>query len=117
MHNIYALKDALCEELEKYGDKEISAGTLEIVDTLAHALKNVNRIIADYEQEEEMYSGRSYRNSYNADTVRETALALGMIPVSEAETVMIRSVIPEQEPEWTWWENFKWQMSMLFANA
>lgn len=59
----------------------------------------------------------TYRNSYNADTVRETALALGMIPVSEAETVVIRSVIPEQEPEWTWWENFKWQMSMLFANA
>lgn len=70
MHNIYALKDALCDELEKYGDKEISAGTLEIVDTLAHALKNVNRIIADYEQEEEMYSGRSYRNSYNDSSYR-----------------------------------------------
>lgn len=70
MHKMYALKDALCDELEKYADKEISAGTLEIVDTLAHALKNVNRVIEDYEREEEMYNGRSYRNSYDDSSYR-----------------------------------------------
>lgn len=65
MHKIYALKDALCDELEKYGDKEITAGTLEIVDTLAHALKNVNRIISDYEEDEYSQTmGNSYRNNY-----------------------------------------------------
>ena len=59
----------------------------------------------------------TYRNSYDPDVVRETALALGMVPAAEVQTVAIRSFIPEQVPEWTWWENFKWQMSMLFANA
>jgi hypothetical protein len=59
----------------------------------------------------------TYRNSFDADTVRETALALGMIPASEARTVTVRSVVPVQEPQWTWWENLKWQMRMLFANA
>jgi len=59
----------------------------------------------------------TYRGSYDPAAVRETALALGMIPAAEAETIAIRTVIPEQEPEWTWWENFKWQLSQLFANA
>ena len=59
----------------------------------------------------------NYRNSYDPDAVRETALALGMIPAAEAETVVIRTAVPQQEPEWTWWENFKWQLSQLFANA
>ena len=59
----------------------------------------------------------TYRNSYDPEVVRETALALGMIPAAEAETIAIRTVIPQQEPEWTWWENFKWQLSQLFANA
>lgn len=66
MHKLYELKDALCEELEKYADKEISAGTLEIVDTLAHALKNINKVIEDGEAEEysNEYRGGSYRDSY-----------------------------------------------------
>ena len=69
MHKIYELKDALCDELEKYADKEISAGTLEIVDTLAHALKNINKIIEDSEAEEysNEYRGGSYRGSYGYD--------------------------------------------------
>lgn len=63
MHNIYKLKDMLCEELEKYGSKtELSGGTLEIVDKLAHAIKNIDKIIEAYEEQEQgSYDGGSYR--------------------------------------------------------
>jgi hypothetical protein len=46
MHAIYDLKDMLCEELEEYGDKQkMDIGDLEIVDKLAHAIKNIDKII------------------------------------------------------------------------
>lgn len=57
MHEIYELKEMLCEELEKYGAKgDLSAGELEIVDKLAHTVKNLGKIIEMYDEEEE-YSG------------------------------------------------------------
>lgn len=70
MHELYKLKDMLMEELEEYGRKnEITAQSLEIVDKLAHALKNLCKIVKEYEEaeEEEEYSmaggrgGSSYR--------------------------------------------------------
>lgn len=72
MHNLYKLKDMMCEELEQYGQKgELTGGTLEVVDKLAHAIKNLDKIIESYEMEEEgSYDGgggsyRGYsRNSY-----------------------------------------------------
>lgn len=71
MHEIYELKEMLCEELEKYGAKDnLKAGELEIVDKLAHTVKNLGKIIEMYEEDEE-YSGEmggSYRRgemSYN----------------------------------------------------
>lgn len=53
MRKLYALKDMLCEELESYADKsgKIDAPTLEAVDKLAHACKNVCKIIEDCEGE------------------------------------------------------------------
>lgn len=53
MHKLYELKQMLCEELEQYGKKgELSAGSLEIVDKLAHAIKNLDKIIEAKEEEE-----------------------------------------------------------------
>lgn len=58
MHNLYKLKDMLCAELEEYGQKgELTGGSLEVVDKLAHAIKNLDKIIEAYEEEEE---GGSY---------------------------------------------------------
>lgn len=66
MHELYQLKEMLCKELEEYGRKgEVTANTLEIVDKLAHAVKNIGKIIEMYEEEDE-YSidgGNSYRGS------------------------------------------------------
>ena len=54
MHAIYELKEKLCDELEEYGSKKLDAGTLDVVDKLAHTIKNLDKIIESYEDE---YSG------------------------------------------------------------
>lgn len=51
MHAIYELKDKLCDELEEYGNKKLDAGTLDVVDKLAHTIKNLDKIIEKYEEE------------------------------------------------------------------
>ena len=62
MDKLFELKEMLCEELEEYGAKDkLDVGGLEIVDKLAHAVKNIDKIIED---SEEGYSGESYRRSY-----------------------------------------------------
>lgn len=70
MHELYELKEMLCKELEEYGRKgDLSAGSLEIVDKLAHALKNVDKIIESKEEESGEYSGAMPRRggSYRYD--------------------------------------------------
>ena len=70
MNELYELKDMLCKELEEMGSKgELTAGSLDTIDKLAHAVKNLDKVIECYEEE---YSndggdmGGSYRggNSY-----------------------------------------------------
>ena len=54
MHEIYALKEMLCKQLKEYGRKgELSAAILERVDMLAHAVKNLDKIIEVYEMQED----------------------------------------------------------------
>ena len=45
MDAIYELKEKLCDELEEYGDKKLDAGSLEVIDKLAHTIKNLDKII------------------------------------------------------------------------
>jgi len=61
MHEIKALKEKLCKELKSYNDKELNTTTLASIDTLAHAIKNINKIIEAYEDEEASY-GMMYDN-------------------------------------------------------
>lgn len=64
MHGIYELKDMLCKELEEYGEKgELTTGSLDVIDKLAHTIKNLDKIIECHE--EEGYSGNyPYGGSY-----------------------------------------------------
>lgn len=82
MHALYELKDILMSELEEYGKKgELSAGSLEIVDKLCHAIKNLDKIIwcceEDGYSENDGYSSRtmnvSYRNGGYSNTGRSYA--------------------------------------------
>lgn len=79
MQELYDLKEMLCKELKDYGKKdELSAGSLATIDTLAHAIKNLDKVIDAYEEggySERGYSmnggyrypmdGGGYRNSYS----------------------------------------------------
>lgn len=56
MQELYDLKEMLCDELKEYGKKgELTAGSLDVVDKLTHTIKNLNKIIDKYEEDE--YSG------------------------------------------------------------
>lgn len=76
MHELYELKDKLCRELKKYNNEEVTTNNLSVIDTLAHAVKNIDKIIDGYEEEDggsygyepnyRMSNGRSYRGSNNS---------------------------------------------------
>lgn len=52
MDELYKLRDMMCEELEKYGQKnDMTAGSLDVVDKLTHAIKNLDKIIESYEDD------------------------------------------------------------------
>ena len=54
MKELKELRDMLCDELKEYAKKgELSAGSLSTIDTLAHSLKNLDKVIDD----EDGYSG------------------------------------------------------------
>ena len=60
MHAIYELKETLCDELEEYGEKsKLDLGDIDIIDKLAHTIKNLDKIIECYEGDG--YSGEDMR--------------------------------------------------------
>lgn len=63
MQALYDLKEMLCKELEEYSDGDLSAGKLDIIDKLAHAVKSLETIIAMNEGESGRYSNESGRYS------------------------------------------------------
>ena len=58
---------------------------------------------------------REYVTLYDLEDVQQKALALGMIPIEEAQVVTIHPVVPEPEAEPAMWENITWFMKGLFA--
>ena len=80
MHELYELKEKLLKELEEYGAKgEMTTGSLDVVDKLAHTVKNLCKIIEAYEEEEYSQRGGSYEGSYarNRGYSREGSYARG----------------------------------------
>ena len=73
MHKLYDLKEMLCEELEEFGSRDkLTSGSLEMVDKLAHAAKNVGKLIemcedAEYSRDNGVNRGygRSYDGGYS----------------------------------------------------
>lgn len=68
-NELYDLKMKLVKELAEYGKTDLkTTSNLNIVDTLAHAAKNVCKIMESMDEEEYGYSNRMmppiYRNSY-----------------------------------------------------
>ena len=68
MKELYELKDRLIDELKDYGKRDLSNGSLDMIDKLAHAAKNVCKIIDDsddgsgyYSRTGRIYDGHSFR--------------------------------------------------------
>ena len=71
MKELYELKERLIDELKDYGKKDLSGSALETIDTLAHATKNLCKIIEDSEMGNSGYYPYSYgdRGSYRRDSM------------------------------------------------
>ena len=67
MHELYELKEKLMKELAEYSQGELSTGSLEVIDKLAHAIKNICKIVEDAEgssrRSRRSYEGSSYEGS------------------------------------------------------
>ena len=65
MRELYELKDKLCHELKKYSGEEVTTNSLDVIDKLSHAIKNIDKIIDKYEEEEAgSYGYNNYGPSY-----------------------------------------------------
>lgn len=75
MKELYELKEKLMDELAEYGSKEMSAGSLDVVDKLAHSIKNLCKIIEESEYSEmggSYESGMGNGGSYARDGYSRT---------------------------------------------
>lgn len=69
MKELYELKERLIDELKDYGKRDLTGSSLDMIDKLAHAAKNVCKIIEDsddgnsgyYSRTGHVYDGRSFR--------------------------------------------------------
>lgn len=63
MHKAEQIREILITELDEYSDKsKLNVGALDIVDKLAHAIKNLDKII-----EKDGYSGARRYDRYSMD--------------------------------------------------
>ena len=72
MEDLYELRDMLQSELEDYGRKgSLRSGSLDVVDKLAHTIKNIDRIIANNRMSDShgRYEG-TYEGSYDDGSYR-----------------------------------------------
>ena len=71
MHKLYQLKEMLCDELEQFGDRDkLTSSSLETIDKLAHAAKNVAKVIECAEEEQYSMDGGMGRRSYDGGMSR-----------------------------------------------
>lgn len=66
MRELYDIKENLLKEMKAYAKKDVTASSLTMIDTLAHALKNIDKVIEKCEEEEggEYSNGGSMRGPY-----------------------------------------------------
>lgn len=78
MKEYYELKEKLCDELKKYGKKDLTAGSLDVVDKIAHSINNINEVIESYEENGYSNARNNRRNNRNSYEMRyETSNARG----------------------------------------
>ena len=97
---------------------------LALVILMAVSVQNYMDVCTEYEamservvkmQNANVLDQQKYREMYDLADIEEKALALGMIPMEEAQVVIITPVMPEETPEPNWWDDVSWFMKGLFA--
>ena len=104
------------------------AVSIVMVITMVIGALNIRSAWADYEvmhgyvtelRQENVRLELQYQRGYNPVDIEGTAISLGMIPVSEAQTMTIMVTPPAPKEEPTRWEEFKdyvqWFVDGLFA--
>lgn len=73
MHGMEDIREMLMKELEKYSKKgELSAGSLEIIDKLTHAIKSIDTIMAMEDSGYSNESGYSYARGRGSNARRDS---------------------------------------------
>ena len=88
-------------------------GFAQYIDAYNDNLTAMNQVI-DL-QNANIVKQHTYEDGYTLEDIQQKALALGMIPISEAEVLYIDPVVPERAPDPTLWENISWFVNGLFA--
>ena len=60
---------------------------------------------------------QTYRAGYDLAEIEAQALALGMVPAEQLQTMSISGSVPAETAEPTFWENIQMVFAELFANA
>ena len=60
---------------------------------------------------------QQYRDGYDLDKIQAQALALGMVPAEQLQTMHIGGEVPVAPAEPTFWEHIQMVFAELFANA
>ena len=75
MHELYEIREKLCKELKKYSGEEITNANLPVIDSLSHAIKNIDKIIDKNEEEDGSYDykmNRGGRRGYGRNVRRDS---------------------------------------------
>ena len=77
MHAIHELREMLCGELEEYGSKDsLTAQDLDVVDKLAHAVKNIDKILMTDVYSNKICSDYSIRRRDKIDPIEELTILM-----------------------------------------
>ena len=77
MHAIHELKEMLCDQLKEYGEKDsLNMQDLDIVDKLAHSVKNLDKILMTDVYSNKICSDYSIRRRDKIDPIEELTILM-----------------------------------------
>ena len=91
----------------------LAIGALQIRDSW-HEYDAMGRYLATLKAENVTLE-KNYRDGFDLEEIRTTALTLGMVPVEEVKVIPVRVSVPEPEKPDTLWEQISWFVKGLFA--
>ena len=91
----------------------LALGAIQISESW-HEYDAMEQYLAELKKENSRLENE-YREGFDLEEIRTTAITIGMIPLSEAEVIPVRVTVPEPEQETTPWDEIVWFLKGLFA--